>query len=144
MSKYLNQIIQDKLEGEKEAQKRKTQQFEPQSQTAEDVDNLIDENNTKRDEDWIQKFSSIVQEQSKNATQYFDAKLSSVEKKKQELEQKKQEILTKIPERKIVRLNVGGVDFEVDLATLVEQKDSLFIKAFKTLGSTDSKSANNF
>ncbi len=148
LSNYLRQLIADKVETEtlrlKRIEEQKQAEKDEEEEEVVEIEPVDEQANKKRDEEWMQKFSEMTLQQTKNANKYFEEKKSQLDQKKQELEDAKKEIFSKSEDKRfIVRLNVGGRDYDADLAILVKHKESIFVKAFEKLGEAE-KSKNYF
>ncbi len=148
LSNYIRQLIQDKIDADITLQTKKRLEAEREVDEEDFAMSNDEETTKKRDEEWMEQFSHMTLEQSKIEKKYFDEELSKLDKQKQKVENKKHEVISKVnntpDKRYMVRLNVGGREFEVDLSVLVKQTDSIFVKAFEKLGDANkSKFAPN-
>jgi transcriptional regulator of heat shock response len=138
LSNYLRQLIREKMEVIKvnEANEKKKQETTKKEEEQEPtIDPQTQEESREFDEKWLEQFSRLTLEQAKNTTQYFDSEIKRLNQQLQELEEEKRKLFENQSNKKImIRLNIGGKEFEVDLDRLVKLEDSIFVYTFKKMG----------
>jgi vacuolar-type H+-ATPase subunit I/STV1 len=141
LSNYLRQLINDNLESVRiqEEIEKQCEQAQKEAEMKDDAPAPIDpkqiEEMNAQDEKWAEHFSQLTLEHAKNATKYFDEETEQLNQRKQELEEAKKKLIQNQEFKKfMLRLNVGGREFSVDLATLSKFEDSIFTHVFKKLG----------